>query len=721
MIINPKISYVLHIKDIFSWYEPQNSNIKINEESIIVELPILQRGLVWSQNQIELLWDSLLRGIPIGSFVICRKTSNYQSRNSFVSTHYLLDGQQRSDAIKLGFSVFPAERNKQEIIWIDLETDSKNFPNNSTREFLIRLTTPAHPWGFDKSDLSGKLDSRQIREGFPKNMSISDFANYNRPLPCDIYPFASKIPIPLSILLSAKTTGINDFWEDVLFKLGSYTYTWANKAVDFINSNIINKEKIYDAIVRVLKTKIVALDVPNNLLEQSNNERNNSSQVEIKGVTNIEQIFHRLNTQGTDLEGEELIYSMIKTYLPEIADTVDRVAEGRMPPSRLVNLGVRVALSDQNSMKNPYSVNQIRKIVKDDLEANLKIKSFINQELEGIMGIIDSWLTNDDNTWGLPRILKTSISIKSPDVYFLLMILARKFHNANNEIYKRITGMTLLIHWFVDPENRNRIVSKLYFKVINIIKVNDLIPAFKQTISENINLINRFHFPYLFKELVEFDSIPDKFKNWRWEKCKDLFYEKFYNGKDSSFYDDSISPWLYNLIHNREILLYSQREYLREKFADYDPARKDLWKDYNRPWDFDHILPRIYIKGRWSGTYNDSGWTANFKDFCNQWINTIGNLRAWPFEDNRSDHDTPTLKKMKVDEYWDKSCIAEDERSGYSDRGVLYESNKAFNFGFSCKTRIFRLYLNWFEGFYIEDLFEKSPLEYFLSVNKEIS
>ena len=48
------------------------------KNGILAEVPILQRGLVWDQSQIELLWDSILRGIPIGSIVLCRITKSSQ-------------------------------------------------------------------------------------------------------------------------------------------------------------------------------------------------------------------------------------------------------------------------------------------------------------------------------------------------------------------------------------------------------------------------------------------------------------------------------------------------------------------------------------------------------------------------------------------------------------------------------------------------------------------
>lgn len=58
-----------------------------------ITLPTVQRGFVWRPSQIENLWDSLLRGYPIGAFVFAPTDS---------STLELLDGQQRLTAICLG-------------------------------------------------------------------------------------------------------------------------------------------------------------------------------------------------------------------------------------------------------------------------------------------------------------------------------------------------------------------------------------------------------------------------------------------------------------------------------------------------------------------------------------------------------------------------------------------------------------------------------------------
>ena len=46
-----------------------------------VSIPAIQRGLVWKPQQVELLWDSILRQFPIGSFTL--SSSIEESESSF--------------------------------------------------------------------------------------------------------------------------------------------------------------------------------------------------------------------------------------------------------------------------------------------------------------------------------------------------------------------------------------------------------------------------------------------------------------------------------------------------------------------------------------------------------------------------------------------------------------------------------------------------------------
>lgn len=68
------------------------TNWQLEADKALVELPSIQRGFVWKRKQIEDLWDSILRGYPIGSFLFS-KTKNKL---------HLMDGQQRATSIFLG-------------------------------------------------------------------------------------------------------------------------------------------------------------------------------------------------------------------------------------------------------------------------------------------------------------------------------------------------------------------------------------------------------------------------------------------------------------------------------------------------------------------------------------------------------------------------------------------------------------------------------------------
>ena len=56
--------FTLSLPDVASW---QVDGI---ESPLSAALPALQRGAVWKPAQTERLWDSLMRGFPIGSFLL---------------------------------------------------------------------------------------------------------------------------------------------------------------------------------------------------------------------------------------------------------------------------------------------------------------------------------------------------------------------------------------------------------------------------------------------------------------------------------------------------------------------------------------------------------------------------------------------------------------------------------------------------------------------------
>jgi len=231
----------LKLCDIAAWGNPNEIDDKRR-----IAIPALQRGLVWKPKQIELLWDSLMRGIPIGSFVICKQIKDQKKVQNDNSVYHLLDGQQRANAIQLGFSSVTQENKKTaSVLWIDLDPDANKL-KDSSRNFLFRITTPAHPWGYTYSDSEGYLGAAEVRywleqklNKFPKN------ENYQRPSPSDMQPIHSKVPVPLNlVLLSCKDADLckNSLIEEI--EKYPATYIWRDKALDTLKNPDFDLSKI---------------------------------------------------------------------------------------------------------------------------------------------------------------------------------------------------------------------------------------------------------------------------------------------------------------------------------------------------------------------------------------------------------------------------------------------------------------------------------------------
>ena len=150
-----------------------------------VALPVIQRGSVWKPKQIITLWDSLLRGMPIGSLMMSRLAAKDQNQESVLvrrvgSTELepvpegggaaLIDGQQRTLAMLLGWPNTCGKQIQNRTLWID-------FADKPAPEHLFRyhITSTAHPYGYSKADPNSRLSLQDRRNAREKNPSGSQF------------------------------------------------------------------------------------------------------------------------------------------------------------------------------------------------------------------------------------------------------------------------------------------------------------------------------------------------------------------------------------------------------------------------------------------------------------------------------------------------------------------------------------------------------------------
>lgn len=552
-----------------------------------VAIPPLQRGLVWKPNQVEMLWDSILRGFPIGSFMLSDADDG---------KFFLLDGQQRFNAISLGYIHLHGDTS---VLWLDVEPA---LSASSTRKYLIKATTKAHPWGYNNDDSSSRLNTSEKRhaiESFGLNGTIysSSFRL------SETWPIKANKPIPLYCLATANRDSEDSFLHSVI-------ETFANS--DFANRhNVLNSltdenmkyiKGLYPAFKKLDGYEIVCNHLSKDVLE---NESELTTDTE-GNATALEILFTRLNTGGTVISRDDLIYSSIKSYWPEIKDTIDQESKSYMEPSKLVNLVFRLMLSEEGkNLGSQPTLKKIRTIAKSEPLIANKIISFCNSQLHRILSQIDSWLNVGNDRDSTPSVLRTSIINKNEDIYLFLMYIAYEHINYKVCIDSSyIKGLALALHFFAyNPRN---IVNAMYAR-LSVEGFDKTI--FERSISESLynEWLRPIYSPEDLRTHIKIGDSP------YWIPAG----------------NHPITDFFRYIKHNREMLLYSQKEYLNTHFPNYDPARKDLWEDYNRPWDFDHIVPQNWIKGKWS----------EYRDYCKYWLNSIGNLAAISFDVNRSKSD----------------------------------------------------------------------------------
>lgn len=689
---------------------------------IQVGVPALQRGLVWDPARVEVLWDSIFRGFPIGCLVVSRKVQTQLRDDQSTITHHLLDGQQRCNAITLGFHD-PFDGKDDEvrgnqgdaILWLDLAPHGNpqfpaRIPKNSTREFLFRVTNRAHPWGYDASDRADRISHRGMKESL-RWRKVSASANSERPSPAELRPYESNAPVPLSWLIRAAeaTRAEADFWRSIQGKLNALKeeYPWAAEALKIVAADKAMPPGVYQGLLRATRTMLVVIETPSNLADPSSREAVSPGD-QSEGISNVEHLFTRLNQQGVRLDGEELAYSLIKAYWPEVAPAIESIPHRRIPESKLAALAIRAALTTRaeeklasangisqiRAMANPHA-NDPRQLDRRDKVLNyLKASHGEAGTLASACSTVDRWLSFDleTNPHGLPPVLVSSIARSSPDIYLLLLVLAgdpEVLSAAEEPAWKRATlGLVTLVHWFGDDKAR----------IANAVWASCRQDAGTESIRQGLRhaVDNKWlAAPLGPRELERHLQIPEDeagLKNWRW-------WHSLIGSKPAAAQDEW-SRYLWSTVGktsgNRGLLLYAQRRYLAKRFPDYDPSRKDLWENHNRPWDFDHIHAHAYFYNKKDG--------SPFREVCGEFGNVIGNLRAWPMEDNRSDQMSKANDKMSGQQVEDSLVLPGELDSFSHGDASRWDVAKAGAFCRASRDRYLRIYADWYESTGIGDL-----------------
>lgn len=284
-------------------------------ESKEIDIPDVQRGLVWNPTQIANLWKSIFAGYPIGALTLYKQGENWQ----------LIDGQQRWHAIKLGLS--PAYHEAM----TSIGTIWKRNEDNSWEFDCLMVYTRRHPWGFRwDGDKLKRLDHDKMVamwNGIMKKESISDSFILPTLQEAASYMAESCKMIPLHQLLSEDAAGLMD--DD--------------------DADIWGLAKEWRERVNVPSLPLIRFDLKQGDSREQNDLKPGDSSRE---RNRIHELFTRINKGGTPISNTDLTYSTLCSYMGSgFKQAINTVAEGFLPPSRVARLYARLKYTEDSHRK----------------------------------------------------------------------------------------------------------------------------------------------------------------------------------------------------------------------------------------------------------------------------------------------------------------------------------------------------------------------------------
>ncbi|MDD2943792.1 MAG: DUF262 domain-containing protein [bacterium] len=342
-----------------NWMNWASSAIKSTETPKVV-LPMIQRGSVWAPHKVLDLWDTLLRGMPIGAMMASvtkdgetirgiGEKSTTQARSGDIA---LIDGQQRTLSMLAGWPDGLINPLRPVAIWVDLV----DTPQGEYR-FRLWATTKAQPFGYTKASRGGQSLAKLKREKLRlANLAWKVRNEQSRNAhflweQLDFMPWEAKFAIPLNKLIANAIA--NEVPLEALIASHLENYKNALRAMQNIFiGNLTRKDdrsdkssqQIYDAITEKLKdlpeavsetliqnlktalSNVLLCEFPIIHVRQDiyNDEPLTSSDANSIDIDPpLAVLFKRVGTGGEPLSDADYVYSVIKNNFPKVHDLVE--------------------------------------------------------------------------------------------------------------------------------------------------------------------------------------------------------------------------------------------------------------------------------------------------------------------------------------------------------------------------------------------------------------
>lgn len=658
-------------------------------------LPPVQRTALWTPRHILGLWDSLLHGMPIGTFYLLPSegvrrslfdealpAGSTQSRR--VGGYDLLDGQQRTRAMMLALRSPKAEGR---CLWIDLAPRLQS----RDRTIVLRLTTKSQPFGYDAD--GGKLslgDRRAAREAFdgpiegPAELKIYEDTSDRRAHDHELFDLqirkSGRPPAPAKA--SGAATPLHELillWEE-------------SKGVESGFKNSVCEKVAPEFDVRAALDNLV---VAFRLLDNAEVAMLLVKQPTIDAAAAPDadwllRLFERIGAGGVPLSNAERLYSIYKYHEPFIHDTVaaierDPAVKRAMPPTDIVGTALRIASAEKPG-DPAFNIPDTKVFAKEmasevsSLRAELHKLIPLSAETATYEGLLKNALhllfdiivyDKEKNPQGIPRVMLVELSPELIQVMAYWVVLAKvagtdlsDAHISSDAIRGEMIRLTLFWHLCCD---RSEKAGRHLFRFL---KGHDARLPFNMAAGTEfpgrkfyaILTGEMDHEPCAYR-LMPPDTIA-KFakasfdKQWCSQQARFEKNEVDELGELAVPTRDLYKTWWFS---GGKLLLWLQRAYLSKVFSAFDPSSA---RDEEKPYDLDHIQPKAAWNFSWkqrNARVQDQSLHESFGDGRFDLGDSIGNLRWIGSTENRGDGAEEVKEKLKLHRFAGETAVADPD------------------------------------------------------------
>lgn len=724
-----------------------------HETSICAVLPALQRGAVWSAAQAEALWDSLMRGFPVGAFLLAHydkdlgekdyKLLGHCSNGDPERTFHLLDGQQRATAIALGFfNLWSSTQEKHKdgpALWVDIA-----LPPDE-RVFVFRVLTRSHPWGYQSIDPKRRLSNRDIADAMDCFRSISKIPDIkdarSTTLPLQYaWPWDAACPLPVALLIESAAEGDN--WRNALLKRLQATLLWHDDAklkgggqLIALWQDALNVKKLggstshaarLEKLMQALQHELGSRRIPGLIMPKSEVSETNTVSGEKSTKDAVETLFVRINSAGTNLGGEELIYSLLKSAWPQAPDEIKRLQPNNrqiITPARMVVFLARLEeawakdILSETPPQTP-SVTVFRKTMQSK-ERRAGLLAFVNKK--AIKDLIEDLLElvlleppsqiHDQHSYRLPPTLAAQLfsGERGLDTLLMVSVWLMRLHDAGKRLAdlsrnqrQRTLGFVVAVNWFAleDGVRLGHSLRRLWPRLRNhpIEKIDDffnrtnfrfILPTEPDGKIVMLPLVP----PDILDKLIQ-DRVTSGCSGYLGPKNKQYWLA----ASGWTHYSDRLVPSEFSKLHiglkdwlnqipldplDGQVDVTDSTSHPERRREAWYQFMEKLWSnrrmvDYaQRAWlmrwfhDFDPTLPGQMddLNRPWDYDHihpqsmGSSSSIRNLPAVIREWHTSIGNIRAWPLELNRGDQDDAPAIKLDTTSHDTQRFQLEDSKT----------------------------------------------------------